>query len=132
MNTQLEEYFGETVYSYTREQAIADGVLIDVTEPAAKDFGFKVPVAITQAVWQDCISRNNNTQLMYQYETDHLADILWVCYLAAQKTQGDTAFFDVIQIPEGQTQLTTVKLKSIIGPGDTPSPVLTIMFPQED
>jgi hypothetical protein len=36
----------DVVYSYTRKQAIKDGVLIDVTKQA-KETGFKVPVAIT-------------------------------------------------------------------------------------
>jgi type I site-specific restriction endonuclease len=35
----------EIIYSYTRKQAIADGVLIDVTE-LAKEAGFKCPVAL--------------------------------------------------------------------------------------
>lgn len=34
------------VYAYTRAQALADGVLVDVTEEA-KQFGYKVPVAVT-------------------------------------------------------------------------------------
>jgi hypothetical protein len=38
----------EIIYSYTRKQAIADGVLIDVTE-LAKEAGFKCPVAFTSS-----------------------------------------------------------------------------------
>jgi hypothetical protein len=39
----------EIIYSYTRKQAIADGVLIDVTE-LAKEAGFKCSVAFTNSV----------------------------------------------------------------------------------
>ena len=42
--------FGEIICSYTRAQAIKDGVLIDVSE-AAKEAGFKIPVAMTDTVW---------------------------------------------------------------------------------
>src|SRR6185437_8267129 len=42
--------FGEVIYSYTRAQAIADGVLVDVSE-TAKEAGFKYPVALTRMVF---------------------------------------------------------------------------------
>jgi hypothetical protein len=42
----------EIIYSYTRKQAIADGVLIDVTE-LAKEAGFKCPVAFTSSVLRE-------------------------------------------------------------------------------
>ena len=37
-----ESLFGEVIFSYTRAQAIADRVLIDVT-PTAVEAGFPVP-----------------------------------------------------------------------------------------
>ena len=40
----------EAIYSYTRQQAIEDGVLIDVSN-LAKEAGFRFPVAFTRAVW---------------------------------------------------------------------------------
>lgn len=47
--------FGSPISVYTREQAIEDGVLVDVTEwaSAAKGFigGFCVPVVMTRALW---------------------------------------------------------------------------------
>lgn len=50
----LAEVFGEVISSYSRKQAIEDGVLIDVTE-AANQLGFRVPVAMTSAAWGDCV-----------------------------------------------------------------------------
>ncbi len=44
------EFFGEPIAIYTRAQALADGVLIDVT-PWAQKSGFRVPVAFTAALW---------------------------------------------------------------------------------
>ena len=45
------------IHSYTRKQAIADGVLVDVTDQA-KFSGFKIPVAVTQTVWGGWIEAN--------------------------------------------------------------------------
>ena len=42
--------FGEVIYSYTRKQAIEDGVLVDITE-MAKEAGIKYPVAITSTAF---------------------------------------------------------------------------------
>ena len=50
MTDPMIEFFGEPIAVYTREQALADGVLIDVT-PWAQDTGFRVPVAFTAALW---------------------------------------------------------------------------------
>jgi hypothetical protein len=40
---------GNIIFAYTRAQAIADGVLVDVTE-TAKEAGFKVSVVLTDTV----------------------------------------------------------------------------------
>ena len=37
-------FFGEVVYSYSRAQALADGVLIDVSD-TAREAGFRWPVS---------------------------------------------------------------------------------------
>ncbi len=54
-----ESLFGQAdlIHSYSRAEAIEDGVLVDLTEWASstKGFigGFKIPVAVTAAVWAD-------------------------------------------------------------------------------
>ena len=51
MNTQNETSpFGEIIYSYTRKQAIADGVQVDVSS-AAKEAGIRFPVFITRTAF---------------------------------------------------------------------------------
>ena len=43
---------GEVISSYTREQAIEDGYLIDITNhKLTKEAGFKVPLAVTRELW---------------------------------------------------------------------------------
>ena len=43
------------IYSYTRAQALADGVLIDVTAQA-KTLGFRVPVAVTDNLYNGYVA----------------------------------------------------------------------------
>ncbi len=52
MSIDPRDFWGEPIHVYTRAQALADGVLIDVTE-TAREAGFRVPVALTAAVWAD-------------------------------------------------------------------------------
>jgi len=42
----------EVIYRYTREQAIEDGVIVDLTDnPLVREVGFRVPVAVTNGVF---------------------------------------------------------------------------------
>jgi hypothetical protein len=45
----------ELIHRYTRADAIADGVLIDVSA-TAREAGFRWPVALTCAAWERCVS----------------------------------------------------------------------------
>lgn len=43
------------IYSYTRQQAIDDGLLVDISETEeAKEAGFIVPITLTVGVYQLC------------------------------------------------------------------------------
>ena len=75
MSNQATEhpFFGESVSVYTRAQALADGVLIDVSEMAG-EAGFRWPVAITAAAWEDCVawSDTDNDRQVYQDQSGRL------------------------------------------------------------
>lgn len=116
----------EYISSYSREQAIEDGVLIDVSS-IAKEAGFTVPVALTAAVRVRLEPSERDAQLGQSIE-GRLWDILML--LRAQARDIDTVLFDVI-IAEADEQH-TLHLKAHIGPGDDTEPVVTIMFQHED
>src|SRR5512135_3116848 len=61
------------IFSYTRAQAIADGVLVDVSK-LAKEAGFRFPVAVTAGVWAECIAVPDG--VAGQDETGRLWDVL--------------------------------------------------------
>jgi len=49
-----EELFEDTeiIYSYTQQQAIEDGLLVDISEyPLVKEAGFKAPLVVTAGVY---------------------------------------------------------------------------------
>ncbi len=130
------DYFGDVIYSYTRAQAIADGVLVDVTE-TAKEAGFKWPVAITRTVWEDFVawSDEDNERQTHQDESGRLWDVLWMAFAAIRKSRGQPELiYELYRVPRdgksAKAELT--KLKLVAGPGDAAEPVITIMQPNED
>src|SRR5476651_1159715 len=46
-----ENSFGDTIYSYSRAQAIEDGVLVDLSQADSVRQHWKHPFACTSAVW---------------------------------------------------------------------------------
>ena len=125
------------IHTYTRAQAIEDGFLVDVSErPEAKECGFKFPVALTWAAWVDCVQWSAEDTKSPQDEQGRLWDVLWMLRHAIKcaTEDGNLLPFALYRIPrEGKsTKATLVWLKSVIGPGDSAKPVITIMLPHED
>ncbi len=133
----ITEVFGEVIHSYTRTQAIADGVLVDVSE-TAREAGFRWPVAMTAAAWADCVewSEEDSQRQTHQDESGRLWDVLWMAFVAIRgNATGESQLaYQLYRVPrDGETveaRLTTLKL--VAGPGDAGEPVVTIMLPQED
>ena len=129
--------FGEVIHAYTRKQAIEDGVLIDVTE-MAREAGFRWPVAVTAAVWADCVawSDEDNDRQAYQDESGRLWDLLFVASYAVKTARQDTGLlmYDIWRVPRDgrSTDSQLVSIKLVAGPGDHGEPVITIMQPHED
>lgn len=123
------------IHSYTRADAIADGVLIDVTNEA-REAGFKVPVALTAEVWNDCVTwtAEDSKRQVLQDEAGRLWDVLWMAFVAARRATGDRVSFQLYRVPRGgrgcSPRLTTLQLH--IGPGDELEPVITVLLPGQD
>ena len=121
------------IFSYTRAQAIEDGVLVDLTEWAAET-GFKIPVACTSTVWHGYIMPPDGTKELGQSERGRAHDLLWMLFCAIRGSKGaerECMLFKVIflQAPRRHEEVT---LKAHCGPGDHGEPVLTITTPNED
>jgi len=129
--------FGEVIYAYTRAQALADGVLVDVSQ-TAREAGFRWPVAMTRAAWEDCVawSEDDSRRQVHQDESGRLWDVVWMAMNAIRRSSGDGSqtLYQLYRVPRdgecNEAQLVTLKL--VAGPGNAGEPVITIMLPQED
>lgn len=130
--TERKEEAWTVIHSYSRAEAIADGVLIPVDEKLAREAGFKVPVALTQAVYENYVRVPPGVHC--QDETGRLWDILIMTRYAFQQDRcGDPVAMVELAVRNDNRAARRVKLKAQFGPGDSPSDiVLTIMLPEED
>lgn len=132
----LIELFGEPISTYTRAQALDDGMLVDVTE-MAREAGFRLPVALTRAAFEDCVTwtDEDSKRQTYQDERGRLWDVLWMASIAARRNAGgDCCRFQLYRVPRGgrgvRPRLVTLEMH--IGGGDDGEPVITIMQHGED
>ena len=123
--------FGNVIYSYTRADAIEDGVLIDVTT-MAKDAGFKMPTVVTQSIWHDWIEPDAEAKSLGQDVNGRLWDLLFMAHTAIKRANRatDRIRFQVL-FTKGNKQV-TADFTIVCGPGDTAAPVLTIMQAGDD
>ncbi len=120
------------IYSYTRAQAIADGVLVDVTD-AARAVGFKVHTAVSEHLYHGYVEPPDGLIGEGQSTTGRLHDLLFLVLCSAKKihTGADRATVRIAFLMEpGRTE--TVDVIAHIGPGDQGEPVLTLMLPEDD
>lgn len=129
----MTEFFGEPISVYTREDALADGVLVDVTE-TAREAGFGIPVAVTRQVWVDIAGdtpEDSEDAASRPDWTGRLWDVLWMARAAALNHPADYMVFFELLMQVGRKK--KYQLKMMIG-GEAPDggPALTIMLPSED
>jgi len=124
------------VFTYTRAEALADGVLLDVS-PLAREAGFQIPVALTVGLWATYGAPDKTPA----GDQGTVWDVLWMLRCAAigilpakleRHPHGETLWFELELTLRGKTQPELVLLKAISGPGDAGEPVLTILLPHED
>lgn len=78
------------IHSYTRAQAIEDGVLVDVSD-VAKEAGSKLPVAITRAAWARYVEVPRGLELRGQSVDGRLWDVLFMLHVAIKRQQGNSS-----------------------------------------
>lgn len=121
----------EVIHSYTRAEAIADGVLVDVSE-MAREAGFKFPVALTRVVYAKYVEAPEG--MTGQDQQGRLWDILNMLRFAAAQSRGESEilFKLYVRVQKGDRRPRLVTLKSVCGPNDDASPCITVMMPDED
>ena len=126
------------IFSYTRAQAIADGVLHDVSQ-TAKECGFRIPVAVTDTIWRRWVTVDHRPELLEvgQSTDARLRDLLMVLWFHIRKlpkdAKTDRLTFTVrfLMAPEDET-VEEAELTADCGPGDAGEPVITVLLPEFD
>lgn len=119
----------EVIDTYSRAQAIKDGVLVDVSL-MAKEAGFRYPVAVTRRIWDAYVVPDKRSRKCGQSVEGRLWDVLWMLRNAMGKTRGDKVLFRLLFLMKGRRRR-LVTLKAICGPGDEGEPVITVMGEDE-
>jgi hypothetical protein len=120
----------EIIFAYSRAEAIADGVLVDVTE-TARETGFRFPVAITQAAYARAVLVPEGATR--PDEKSRLWGVLYVTWHAIRDREVDTSEVRFgISLRKENEPSEIVPLKAVCGPGDNLEPVVTIMLQHED
>jgi len=116
----------DIISRYTRADAIAEGVLVDISAnfPITRRL-YKFPVAFTASVWTIIESTGN----------ENLIGEVIAVLVASQRNQikeldESTMLFQVILENAAPTERLTLKI--MCHGGDEGEPVLTVMLPNED
>ena len=116
--------FGDVIFRYTRANAIADGVLVDLSGVETVKAHWKHPFACTDTVY-GLIERAIEAGGCDLKGIMH--DIGTLATAEARKGGRTDILFFMVGIGNRLHEL-----KLHIGPGDTAEPVLTLMLPSED
>ena len=126
------------IYSYTRKQALADGVQVDVSE-TAREAGIRFPVFLTRTVFDACVTIPPGVEA--QDEAGRLWDVVWMTRIAILRARpGKEGGATCTRIPvalyvrNDNRRPRLVKLIATCGPLDIddPAPAITVMMPGED
>jgi len=130
---EVDPIFGEVIYSYTRAQAIEDGVLVDVTQ-MAKQAGFTCSTVVTESLWATINEIPSN--FAWESVNGRLWDVLWMARTAAgmKHNRGQQRIKYLLRLntrPLDPAHDQMVELVLDVGPGDQGEIVITIGY-QED
>ena len=125
--------FGPVIYSYTRAQAVADGVQVEVTK-TAQEAGIKFPVFLTRTVFDAYVEVPPG--VTGQDEAGRLWDIVWMLRFAILRSRPGAERIPVaLYVRQSNTERPRlIKLIATCGPLDLddPQPAITVMMPDED
>jgi hypothetical protein len=121
------------IYSYTRSQAIADGLQIEVTK-VAEEAGIRFPVFLTRGVYDKYVTVPAG--VTGQDEAGRLWDIVWMLRFAIIRAKPGVTRVPVALYVRNSDSHPARLVKLIATAGavdiDDPAPAITIMLPDED
>lgn len=119
------------IHVYTRREAIADGVLVDVTDEAT-EAGFRCPVAITSTLHAKYVAVASG--MTDQDEAGRLWDLLTVLRYAIVRNpfSQDELRYRLHVVTRAGADPELVEVKAVCGPDDDGRLCVTLMMPDED
>lgn len=132
MKTTANSPFGEVIFAYTRKQALADGVQVDVTT-TAKEAGIKFPMFLTRAVFDACVALPEG--VIGQDEAGRTWDVVWMTRFGILRARPGVDRIPVaLYVRNDNRAARLVKLVAVCGPMDMDDaqPAITILMPDED
>ena len=133
MNTNNQESpFGTVIYAYTRAQAVADGVQVEVTK-TAQEAGIKFPMFLTHAVFEAYVAVPPG--VTGQDEAGRLWDVVWMTRFGIIRARPGCDRIPVaFYVRNDNRAARLVKLIATCGALDIddPQPAITVMMPDED
>jgi hypothetical protein len=126
------EPFGPVIYSYTRRQAVADGVQVEVTT-TAQEAGIRFPVFLTRTVYDAYVTVPPG--VTGQDEAGRLWDVLTMARFAILRSRPGCDRLPVaLYVRNDNRRPRLVRLTAVCGPLDIddPKPAITVMLPGED
>ena len=133
---EAHDLFGNLIHTYTRADAIADGVLLDATA-AAKEVGILYPVALTQGAWDLAVALSPASIRACNDERGRLHDVVWMLRFAIKNRANTTlngsghSLLFRLHVVATRVRPSPITLQAIVGPGDDLDPVITIQIPNE-
>lgn len=121
----------DLVSVYTRDDALHDGTLIDVSKVAG-EAGFKVPIALTMSAFRS-IEPSSEEKCYGEDLRGRLHDLFWLMRLALRRNshiEASRIDFQMNLYQDGKH--TSLALQALLHPGDRDEPVITILLPNED
>lgn len=113
------------IYTYTRQQAIEDGVFVDVSE-VARTIGFVIPVVITSSIYYAYIKKDDE-----QETARRLDAFLLIMYKQIQEQKNKVDNFLKAKVCFDKDKETEVwAVVEGISPVD-PRPAMNIMLPED-
>lgn len=123
----ITDFLGDvTVFTYTRAEAIADGVLVEADPEIVQAAGFSIPVAMTSTVYETFVTARS-----HESESENLARLGWLLHTVRDaiksSAEGNRVDFHHMD-SDGKMH----ELYALCHPGDNGEPVITVMFIGED
>lgn len=120
----------DIIYTYSRKQAIEDGLQVLMDQQMSREAGIVYPVYFTSGVLELIQKAVDNKKYCNDFK-----GVTWDIYTmfkyAARQAKGNSLYFQVIITGVGRKKYITFLAEIGVTDFDNPEPAITIMLPEE-